>query len=47
METTEETLIADEFEREEDTLMKESWPLPPDDYVREFEEYLMDIGLRF
>ena len=45
METIEEELQADEFAAEADLLM-EAWPLPPEDTAREFEEYLMEIGLR-
>lgn len=28
-------------------LLKETWPFPQENTVKEFEEFLMDIGLRF
>ena len=45
-------MVDDEFQVEEQDagkqeLPEEIWLLPPDDSVREFVEYLMDIGLRF
>ena len=46
METTDETLIAEETEQAAEAALKESWPLPWEDTVREFEEYLLDIGVR-
>ena len=30
----------------EEDLLKESWPLPVEDTVKEFEQYLEDIGVR-
>ena len=45
METTEETLMNELFPAEDD-LLKESWPLPDEDTVKEFEQYLEDIGVR-
>jgi len=45
MDTLDETLITDDTEPAEETL-KEARPLPPEDTVREFEEYLLDIGVR-
>ena len=45
MEITEEEYLVDESEEETD-LFKETWPLPPEDTVREFEQYLLDIGIR-
>ena len=41
-----EEFLTDDTEPAEQAL-KESWPLPPDETVREFEEYLEEIGLRF
>ena len=38
---------ADEMRQEEASALKEAWPLPPEETIREFEEYLMDIGVRF
>ena len=46
METLDETLIAEEAKQAEETVLKESWPLPWEETVREFEEYLLDIGVR-
>jgi len=46
METIEEERLADELTSEEADLLMEAWPLPPEDTAREFEEYLMEIGLR-
>ena len=45
MEITEKLLL-DELFPAEDDLIKESWPLPVEDTVREFENYLSDIGVR-
>jgi len=45
LETTEETLMNELFPAEDD-LLKESWPLPDEDTVKEFEQYLEDIGVR-
>lgn len=45
MEITEEILLDGLFP-EEDDLLKESWPLPVEQTVKEFEEYLLDIGVR-
>ena len=44
MEITEEEFLTDD--RTEDDLFKETAPLPWDDTVREFENYLLDIGVR-
>ena len=45
LEITEETLLADLFPTGDD-LLKESWPLPVEDTVKEFELYLEEIGVR-
>ena len=51
METLEEELIADETapaeEQEDPNAFMEAWPVMPDGPVKEFEEYLMFLGLRF
>ena len=44
METTEE-FLTDETEPTGD-FWKEAWPVSPDEMAKEFEEYLMEIGLR-
>ena len=46
MEILDETLIAEEAEQAEEDVLKESCPLPWEETVREFEEYLLDIGVR-
>lgn len=46
MEITEEEFMTAETETAEAEVLKEAWPIPPEDYTREFEEYLMEIGLR-
>ena len=46
MEITEEEFMTAETEPSETEIIKEAWPIPPEDYTREFEEYLMEIGLR-
>lgn len=47
MEITEEEIMTAETEPAETEVIKEAWPIPPEDTAREFEEYLMEIGLRF
>ncbi len=46
MEITEEAFLTDELEQEEAEILKESNPLPWEETVREFEDYLWDIGVR-
>ena len=45
LEITEEILLEELFPAE-DELIKETWPLPAEDTAKEFEEYLLDIGIR-
>ena len=45
LEITEESLL-DELFPSEDELMKEAWPLSAEETVKEFEAYLMEIGVR-
>ena len=45
METVDEAILTDELYPEEE-LLKETWPLPIEDMVKEFELYLEDIGVR-
>ena len=47
MDVSEEALIKDDLNPAEDDVLREAWPIPPEDYIREFEEYLDEIGLRF
>ena len=46
MEITEDEIMTVESDQEDMEVLKEAWPIPPEDYIREFEEYLMEIGLR-
>ena len=46
MEIAEESLTADETGLDTDALLKETWPVPEEDFIKEFEEYLLDIGVR-
>ena len=46
MEITKEEFMTVETDQEDAKVLKEAWPIPPEDYTREFEEYLMEIGLR-
>ena len=41
-----EELLMDELFPAEDDLLKETWPLPAEDYAKEYEQYLSDIGVR-
>ena len=45
MEIAEEEFLTDETLPADD-LLNEAWPLPIEDTVKEFEEYLLDIGVR-
>ena len=45
MEITEEILL-DELFPSADDLLKEAWPLPPEETAKEYELYLADIGVR-
>ena len=47
MEITEDEIMTLESDQEDIEVLKEAWPIPPEDCTREFEEYLMEIGLRF
>ena len=46
MEITEEEFLPDEASPADD-LLKEAWPIPPEEFAKEYEEYLMEIGVRF
>ena len=46
METIEEEYLVDETEPDEETLLEETWPITRESLVKEFEEYLLDIGVR-
>lgn len=47
METTEEEYTKTETEQVNTENNKDSWKTQPETRTKEFEEYLMDIGLRF
>ncbi len=46
MELTEDEMLMDDYFPDEAEILKEAWPLPIADTVKEFENYLMDIGVR-
>ena len=51
MDNNEENLMEETFTKEglypdEDAVLKEAWPIPFQDMVREFEDYLEEIGVR-
>ena len=46
MEITEEEFLTDDEEQEAENLIRESCPLPWEETVREFQDYLWDIGVR-
>ena len=46
MDTVADELLIDEYYPSEEDLIKETWSLPLDNKVKEFEEYLLDIGVR-
>ena len=43
---TEEEILTDDLFPAGDAILKEAWPVPEEDFVKEFEEYLLDIGVR-
>lgn len=45
MDITEEEFLTDDLTEED--VSQEAWPIPPSDNVKDFEEYLMDLDLRF
>ena len=46
MEITEDEVMTAESDQEDKEDLKEVWSIPREDNIREFEEYLMEIGLR-
>ena len=46
LDITEEEFLTDETFPDSDALLRETWPVPPEDDSREFELYLLDIGVR-
>ena len=47
METADEITAADAQDAAEPAEYGEAWPIPPEDSTRAFEQFLLDIGLRF
>lgn len=47
METTDETPMTEQPETADEHILMEATPYPPEEAVQEFEEFLMEIGLRF
>lgn len=45
LEMTEDLLLDDLFP-DEDAILKETWPIPAEEMSREYEQYLIDIGVR-
>ena len=46
MEIIEKEFLAEDLTPADEDILKETWPIPPEDYTREFEQYLLDIGVR-
>lgn len=46
MDIPEDELRTDDAKTADD-VFREAWTVPPGDDIREFEEYLMGIGIRF
>lgn len=46
MDIASEEFMTDTEPAEKD-VYKEAWPIPPEDYTREFEDYLSEIGVRY
>ncbi len=46
MEIMEEEILTDEMNPRDEDILKESFPLFWEETVREFEDYLADIGVR-
>ena len=46
MDTIAEEPMIDVYYPTEKEVLKESWPLPLDNMVKSFEDYLLDIGVR-
>ena len=46
LEIAEEEYLAEDSAPADDAVLAEAWPIPREDLIREFEEYLLDIGVR-
>ena len=47
MEITEEEFVFDGTDQADDDVLMEAWPIPSEESLKEFEDYLAEIGLRF
>ena len=47
MEIAEEEFVRDGTEQVNDSVLMEAWPIPSEESLKEFENYLLDLGLRF
>ena len=47
MEIAEEEFVLDGTEQVNDSVLREAWPIPSEESLKEFENYLLDLGLRF
>lgn len=46
MDAFKEELLSEEFNSPEEDILKDAWPLPQNNMIKEFEDYLLDIGVR-
>lgn len=46
MEILEEEFLPEDLYPDNDAVLKEAWPVPEEQFTREFEQYLLDIGVR-
>ena len=46
LDMTDEEYLTEQLFPTNDTVPEEAWPITPEDYAREFERYLEDIGVR-
>ena len=46
LEITEEEFQIDDLLQADEDIYKEAWPVPQEDLIKEFEEYLLDIDVR-
>ena len=47
MEITEEGFMFGGMDQADDDVLMEAWPIPSEESLKEFEDYLADLGLRF
>lgn len=46
MNIIEEEFLTDETDPADEDVLKEAWPVTQEELTREFEQYLLDIGVR-